>query len=155
MFQHVLNSRPPPTRLPMNGVRSSFERVKFRQPGTKHRPDRDIERNDSLREKCATTAQEKARHLSRLKFSLGSLARRAITVGQDERIVQHDPWQCHASEEREKERESSVSRRERGEKPLLILPLPIFRRNSSWISSNQNRIAFHALEIAIQPWNNN
>lgn len=91
MFQHVLNSRPPPTRLPMNGVRSSFERVKFRQPGTKHRPDRDIERNDSLREKCATTAQEKARHLSRLKFSLGSLARRAITVGQDERIVQHDP----------------------------------------------------------------
>lgn len=67
--------------------RSSFERVKFRQPGTKHRPDPDIERNGSIkfREKCATTAREKARHLSRLKFSLGSLA------DQDERIVQHDP----------------------------------------------------------------
>lgn len=118
MFQHVLNSRPPPTRLPMNGVRSSFERVKFRQPGTKHRPDRDIERNGSLREKCATTAQEKARHLSRLKFSLGSLARRAITVGQDERIVQHDPWQCHASEEREREREFSVTEGKRREATL-------------------------------------
>lgn len=128
--------------------RSSFERVKFRQPGTKHRPDPDIERNGSIkfREKCATTAQEKARHLSRLKFNLGSLA------DQDERIVQHDPWQCHASEEREREK---VSPREGGEKPLLILSSPrfIFRRNSSWISSNQ--IAFHALEIAIQPWNNN
>lgn len=64
--------------------------------------------------------QEKARRQQRLSWNSASarLARRAITIGEDERIVQHDPWQCHAS--REREREFAVTKR--GGKPLLILP---------------------------------
>lgn len=78
-----------------------------------------------FREKCVMAVQEKARQQQqRLGWNSASarLAWRAITVGEDERIVQHDPWQCHASRKRKKERERVHCHEGRREKSLLILP---------------------------------